>query len=352
MAIRVLIVDDSPIMQRLLAALIDDEADLKIAGVARDPFEAREMIKTLKPDVITLDVEMPRMDGITFLEKLMRLRPMPVVMVSSLTESNASITLRALELGAVDFVAKPKGNERTGFAEFGAELCEKLRASVSARLKRPHAMPPPAGPAAMAFPPLAVIAIGASTGGTEALKEVLVRLPSNSPPVIIVQHMPEMFTRMFASSLNNICALKVTEAADGERLCAGHAYIAPGNWHVTVIKLGNHLQFCTSQEDPVNRHRPSVDVLFHSVASQVGPHAAGALLTGMGRDGADGMGALKRAGAFTIAQDRDSSVVFGMPRVAIEAGHVDCVAPIEEIAAHMLNALRIDNMRCIDQPPR
>jgi two-component system chemotaxis response regulator CheB len=204
----------------------------------------------------------------------------------------------------------------------------------------------------MSFPLLGVIAIGASTGGTEALKEVLARLPSNSPPVVIVQHMPEMFTRMFASSLNNICALKVTEAVNGERLQAGHAYIAPGNWHVSIKKTSSHLQFRTTQEDPVNRHRPSVDVLFQSVAAQVGPHAVGALLTGMGRDGAEGMGALKRAGAFTIAQDRDSCVVFGMPRVAIEAGHVDRVSPIEEIAAHMLSALRIDNMRCIEQPPK
>lgn len=340
MAIRVLIVDDSPIMQRLLAALVDDENDLKLAGVARDPYEAREMIKSLKPDVITLDVEMPRMDGITFLEKLMRLRPMPVVMVSSLTESNAEVTLRALALGAIDFVTKPKGNVRSGFAEFGAELCEKLRGSVSARLKRPHAMPTPPGPAPSAFHPLSVIAIGASTGGTEALKDVLARLPSNSPPVVIVQHMPEMFTRMFAGSLNSICALKVTEAAHGERLQAGHAYIAPGNWHVTVKKIGSHLQFRTTQEAPVNRHRPSVDVLFQSVAEQAGPRAVGALLTGMGRDGADGMGALKRAGAFTIAQDRDSCVVWGMPKVAIDAGHVDCVAALEDIATAMLGAFQ------------
>ncbi|MEO8104215.1 MAG: chemotaxis response regulator protein-glutamate methylesterase, partial [Betaproteobacteria bacterium] len=337
MAIRVLIVDDSPIMQRLLAATIDGEDDLKIAGVARDPFEARDMIKVLKPDVITLDVEMPRMDGITFLEKLMRLRPMPVVMVSSLTESDAGITLRALELGAVDFVTKPKGNARAGFAEFGVELCEKLRASVSARLKRPHAIPPPPGAAPVSFQPLGLIAIGASTGGTEALKEVLARLPSNSPPVVIVQHMPEMFTRMFAGSLNSICALKVTEAVNGESLLPGHAYIAPGNWHVSIKRVGRHLQFRTTQEDPVNRHRPSVDVLFHSVAGQVGQHAVGALLTGMGRDGADGMGALKRAGAFTIAQDRDTCVVFGMPKVAIDAGHVTCVAPLEDIAGHILN---------------
>ena len=352
MAIRVLIVDDSPVMQRLLAAIIDDEDDLKIVGVARDPFEARDLIKSLKPDVITLDVEMPRMNGINFLEKLMRLRPMPVVMVSSLTESNAGITLRALELGAVDFVTKP--GDRCGFADFGAELCDKLRATISARLKLPHALRPPPALASvpMSFPPLGVIAIGASTGGTEALKEVLARLPSNSPPVVIVQHMPEMFTRMFAGSLNNICALKVTEAVNGERLQAGHAYVAPGNWHVSVKKISSYLQFRTTQEELVNRHRPSVDVLFQSVAAQVGPHAVGALLTGMGRDGAEGMGALKRAGAFTIAQDRDSCVVFGMPRVAIEAGHVDCVSPIEEIAAHMLNALQIDNVRCLEQPPR
>ena len=341
MAIRVLIVEDSPFMQRLLSALIGEQDDLKVVGVAQDPFEARERIKELKPDVITLDVEMPRMDGVTFLEKLMRLRPMPVVMVSSITESNAAITLRALELGAVDFVTKPKGDGVRELAEFGAELNDKLRIAARAELKAVHAMgTPPAVSSTATFDPAAVIALGASTGGTEAIKEILVRLPPNAPPVVIVQHMPEMFTRLFAKRLDDLCALKVTEASHGESLQSGHAYVAPGNWHLNIVKVGSRLEACIAQTDAVNRHRPSVDVLFRSVAESVGARAVGVILTGMGRDGADGLGAMKRSGAFTIAQAGDSCVVFGMPKAAIEAGHVDCVAPAENIASHILIALQ------------
>jgi two-component system, chemotaxis family, protein-glutamate methylesterase/glutaminase len=338
-----LIVEDSPIMQRLLTALIGAHGNLKVVGVARDPFEAREKIKALSPDVITLDVEMPRMDGITFLEKLMRLRPMPVVMVSSLTESNAAITLRALELGAVDFVTKPKGDNGQDLNKFGTELCEKLRAAACAEIRAAHAMPMPAASTGASFNPASVVAIGASTGGTEAIKEILLRLPPNAPPVLIVQHMPEMFTRLFAKRLDDLCALNVTEAAHGERLQSGHAYVAPGNWHLSVARVAQHLEVRVAQDEPVNRHRPSADVLFHSVAKSVGAHAVGVLLTGMGRDGAEGLGALKRTGAFTIAQDRESSVVFGMPKAAIEAGYVDCVAPVGALASHIVDALMIDD---------
>ena len=341
MATRVLIVEDSPIMQRLLTALISAQDDLKVVGVAQDPFEARDRIKILRPDVITLDVEMPRMDGITFLEKLMRLRPMPVVMVSSLTESNAEITLRALELGAIDFVTKPKGDGGQEMAEFSAELCEKLRGASRAEIRATHATrtPPPVSTVAR-LNPAGIIGIGASTGGTEAIKEILVRLPPNSPPVVIVQHMPEMFTRLFAKRLDDLCALKVTEAVHGEALKAGHAYVAPGNWHLNVVRVGRQLEARVDQGDPVNRHRPSADVLFGSLAESAGPRAVGVILTGMGRDGAEGLGLMQRAGAFTIAQAGESCVVFGMPKAAIDAGYADCVAPIENVASHILIALQ------------
>jgi len=339
-AIRVLIVEDSPLMQKLLSAIISAEADLQVVGVAHDPFEAREQIKALKPDVITLDVEMPRMDGITFLEKLMRLRPMPVVMVSSLTEANASITLQALELGAVDFVTKPKGKDKQETEEFGKSLCEKLREAAHAELRIGHTVSKPSPSNKIHFKTSSIIAIGASTGGTEAIKEILVRLPPNSPPVVIVQHMPEMFTQLFARRLNELCAIKVSEAAHGEHLKSGHAYIAPGDWHLRIVRVARHLETHIEQTEPVNRHRPSVDVLFHSVANVAEARAVGVLLTGMGRDGAYGLGVMKQAGAFTIAQDRETSIVFGMPKAAIEAGYADCIAPIEAIASRILDVLK------------
>jgi two-component system, chemotaxis family, protein-glutamate methylesterase/glutaminase len=342
MATRVLIVEDSPFMQRLLAALIGEADDLKVVGVARDPIEARERIKALAPDVITLDVEMPRMDGITFLERLMRLRPMPVVMVSAWTEANAEITLKSLELGAVDFVAKPRGDAGRDLNDFGASLIEKLRAAAVAEMhSAPHAAAP--GPAAGgAFRPGTVVAVGASTGGTEAIRELLERLPADSPPVVIVQHMPEMFTRLFARRLDEQCALKVTEAGDGEVLRPGHAYVAPGNWHLSVVGGKRQLETRLDQADTVNRHRPSVDVLFRSVAKAAGNRAAGVLLTGMGRDGADGLGEMKRAGAATFVQDRASCVVYGMPKAAIEAGYADHVGTVESLAARLVQSLRAE----------
>lgn len=340
MTIRVLIVEDSPLMQRMLCAILGAHDDLKVAGVAADPIDAREKIKQLKPDVITLDVEMPRMDGITFLERLMRLRPMPVVMVSSLTEANAEVTLRALELGAVDFVAKPRGEGSRDLHDFGSELAEKVREAAGADVHvGPKEVKAAAG-AAVEFRPGGLIAVGGSTGATETIRELLVRLPENAPPVAVVQHMPEMFTRMFARRLDELCALKVTEAVNGETLQPGHAYIAPGNWHLRVEASGGDYVARLDQEAPVNRHRPSVDALFHSVARAVGAKGAGVLLTGMGKDGAEGMGALKRSGGATFAQDQASCVVFGMPRAAIEAGHVGHVDGVEGIARRLVDALR------------
>jgi two-component system chemotaxis response regulator CheB len=340
MAIKVLIVEDSPFMQRLLTALISEAGDLKVVGAAQDPIEAREKIKALDPNVITLDVEMPRMDGITFLERLMRLRPMPVVMVSSWTEANAEITFRALELGAVDFVAKPRAEGGRDLSDFGVALVEKIRAAAGAEMRTalPVARPKPAEGAG--FRAGSLIAVGASTGGTEAIRELLQSLPGDSPPVAIVQHMPEMFTRLFARRLDDQCALKVTEATDGEVLRPGHAYIAPGNWHLTVAQARGRHEARLDQKDAVNRHRPSVDVLFRSVAATVGARAAGVLLTGMGRDGADGLGEMRRAGAPTFAQDRASCVVYGMPKVAIDAGHAAHVGPVPVLAERLVQSLR------------
>lgn len=337
--IKVLIVEDSPIMQQLLKALLETDADIAVVGTAPDPFEARERIKLLKPDVLTLDVEMPRMDGLTFLSNLMRLRPMPVVMVSSLTEANADTTLKALELGAVDFATKPSGTANTDLEMFGDDLREKIRSAAKAEIK-PTVAHRRAVPPDIVFRSNSLIAIGASTGGTEAIKEVLTRLPSNCPPIVMVQHMPEMFTRMFAKRLNDDCPMSVKEGVDGEYLQPGVAYLAPGDWHMRVTGLPGKLKLRIDQSDPVNRHRPSVDVLFHSVADSKAAYVAGVLLTGMGRDGADGMGAMKAAGAHTFAQSGESCVVYGMPRAAIEAGFVDCAAPVENLATNIMDALK------------
>ena len=342
MATRVLIVDDSPFMQRLLSTLVGAADDIKVVGVASDPIEARERIKALSPDVITLDVEMPRMDGITFLERLMRLRPMPVVMVSSFTEANAEITLQALELGAVDFVTKPGVEGSTEFAEFGARLVDKVRAAALADVHHAHGTARPLPAESAPFQPGGLIAVGASTGGTEAIRELLAGFPPDAPPVAIVQHMPEMFTRLFARRLDDLCAVKVTEAVHGEALRAGHAYIAPGDRHLTIAAGPGRYEARLDQSEPVNRHRPSVDVLFQSVAKAAGARAAGVLLTGMGRDGADGLGAMKRSGAATFAQDQASCVVFGMPKVAIEAGHAGVVGPIDVLAQRVLESQRAD----------
>jgi two-component system chemotaxis response regulator CheB len=344
MPIRVLIVEDSPVMQRLLADLIGRGPDLEVAGVAGDPYEARDLVKSLKPDVMTLDVEMPRMDGITFLERLMRLRPMPVVMVSSLTERDAEASLRALELGALDVIAKPRAPDGQALADFGASIAEKLRAAaraaLPARLDGVRApVRPLAGPADRRLLEGQLVAIGASTGGTEAVREVLQRLPRETPPIVIVQHMPEMFTRMFAKRLDDQCQLAVCEAQDRQKLEAGHAYIAPGNWHLSVKRAGKGFEARIDQNEFVNRHRPSVDVLFDSVATAAASGATAAVLTGMGSDGAAGLRRIKAAGGYTLAQDEASCVVFGMPRTAIETGCVDRVGPPAEMAELMMHRI-------------
>ncbi len=342
---KVLIVDDSALIRSLLTEIINRQPDMVAVGAAPDPIAARDMIRNLNPDVLTLDVEMPRMDGIDFLDKLMRLRPMPVVMVSTMTQQGADVTLRALELGAVDFVAKPKLDVTKGMEAGAREIVEKIRLAATARIRKP-AMPAPASKAA---PVLALnsrasteklIIIGASTGGTEAIKEVLLPMPPDAPGILITQHMPPGFTKSFAQRLDSLCKISVKEAVDGERILPGHAYIAPGDFHLRVRKSGANYVTALSNEAPVNLHRPSVEVLFRSAAQCVGTNAIGVMLTGMGKDGAYAMLEMKRAGAFNVAQDEASCVVFGMPKEAIAAGGVDEVLPLGSIAGRVLGALR------------
>jgi two-component system, chemotaxis family, protein-glutamate methylesterase/glutaminase len=340
----VLIVDDSALIRSLLTEIINREPGMVVVGAAPDPIVARDMIRNLNPDVLTLDVEMPRMDGIDFLEKLMRLRPMPVVMVSTMTQQGADTTLRALELGAVDFVAKPKLDVSKGMQAGAPELIEKIRLAASARVRRPAA-----ATASRPAPVLALgsrasteklIIIGSSTGGTEAIKEVLLPMPPDAPGILITQHMPPGFTKSFAQRLDSLCKISVKEAADGERILPGHAYIAPGDFHLLVRKSGANYVTALSHDEPVNRHRPSVEVLFRSAAQCVGANAIGIMLTGMGKDGAAAMLEMKRAGAFNVAQDEATCVVFGMPKEAIAAGGVDEVLPLGGISARVLGALR------------
>lgn len=337
--ITVLCVDDSALVRGLMTEIINSQPDMTVVATAPDPLVARELIKKHNPDVLTLDVEMPRMDGLDFLEKLMRLRPMPVLMVSSLTERGSEITLRALELGAVDFVTKPKLGIRDGLLEYTELIADKLRAAARARLPAP--MAPAAAPRPVLRSPLAssekLVMIGASTGGTEAIRQVLQPLPADSPAVLITQHMPAGFTRSFAQRLDALCSVTVREAADGERVLPGHVYLAPGGEaHMRLGRSGANYVIELDPAPPVNRHRPSVDVLFHSAAVAAGRNAIGVILTGMGKDGAAGLLEMRRAGARTLAQDEASCVVFGMPREAILAGAADEVVPLRTMSERIL----------------
>ena len=350
MKTKVIVVDDSALVRSLLAEIINRQKDMECIGTANDPLVAREMIRELNPDVLTLDVEMPRMDGIDFLGRLMRLRPMPVVMISTLTEHGAEVTMRALELGAVDFVAKPRLGVAEGIRDLSDQIVEKIRIAASAHVKRIGSQPPPSqgGETAAAVPaqPLGrvstekVICIGASTGGTEAIREVLVNLPADSPGVVITQHMPAGFTTSFAARLNNLCRITVKEAANGERILPGHAYIAPGGRHLRIDRSGANYVAVIDDGEPVNRHKPSVEVLFRSCARVVGPNAVGIMLTGMGGDGAKAMREMKDAGSYNYVQDESSCVVFGMPREAIQHGAADEVLPLTAIAPALLARLQ------------
>ena len=342
---RVLIIDDSALIRSLLTGIIGGHPDLEVVGAAPDPLVAREMIRALDPDVVTLDIEMPRMDGLDFLERLMRLRPMPVVMVSTLTERGAEATIRALELGAIDFVAKPKLGIASGMQELADEIGDKIRVAAKAHMHRHVAKP--LAEAARKDAPVRyshtstekIVAIGASTGGTEAIREVLVRLPPDFPGVLITQHMPPGFTRSFAARMNTVSPLAVSEAVDGERVLPGHAYIAPGSRHMRLTRSGANYVIALDDSEPVNRHRPSVEGLFRSVAQVAGGNALGVMLTGMGRDGAQAMREMRDAGSYNIAQDEASCVVFGMPREAIAVGAVDEVLPVTAIAGRLLEKL-------------
>ncbi len=339
---KVLIVDDSAVMRQVLAEIIRKDPDLEVVGSAADPFMAWEKITNLKPDVLTLDVEMPRMDGLTFLEKLMRTRPMPVVMVSSLTEKGCQTTLRALELGAVDFVTKPKIDVAHGTVDLGPEIIEKVKAAARARLRARRTLVPriPAEPGALIETTNKVICIGASTGGTEALVDVLTALPPDVPGIVIVQHMPPGFTRSFAQRLDQCCRIRVKEAAEGDRILPGHALLAPGGLHMAIIRSGAVYKVRVGYGELVNRHRPSVDVLFNSAAKYVGANAVGVILTGMGNDGARGMLAMRQAGAHTIAEDESTCVVFGMPKEALAMGGAERAVPLHQIAGRILNLVR------------
>ncbi|SFC54087.1 two-component system, chemotaxis family, response regulator CheB [Cupriavidus sp. OV038] len=340
--IKVLCVDDSALIRSLMTEIINSQPDMEVVGTAPDPLVARDLIKRLNPDVLTLDVEMPRMDGLDFLERLMRLRPMPVLMVSSLTERGSEITMRALELGAVDFVTKPKLGIRDGLMEYTDTIADKIRAASRARVRAPRAEGAAEGasPAPLLRTPLLstekLIIVGASTGGTEAIKEFLMPLPPDCPAVMIVQHMPAGFTKSFAQRLNGLCRITVKEAEHGERVLPGYAYIAPGDSHLLLARSGANYVAHLSQEAPVNRHRPSVDVLFDSAAVHGGKNVTGVILTGMGKDGARGMLRMREAGSYNLAQDEQSCIVFGMPKEAIATGGVHEVVPLHSMSQRVM----------------
>ena len=339
---KVLIVDDSSLMRQLLTQILSSDPELEVIGTAGDPLIAREKIKALHPDVLTLDIEMPRMDGLTFLEKLMRGHPMPVVMISSLTEHGAETTLRALSLGAVDYIAKPKLDVSNGTLEQSNDIVSKVKAAAKAKVRGGNARGATAASLPAGYHITAthkVVAIGASTGGTEALKDLLSSLPPDFPGVVMVQHMPEAFTRPFSERLNGLCRIRVQEARDGDRILPGHALLAPGGHQMQVVRHGMEYAVKVYRGERINRHLPSVDVLFSSCAKQLGKNAIGVLLTGMGADGAKGMLEMKVAEAHTIAQDEATCVVFGMPREAIQLGAVDQVLPLGRIPTALLHRL-------------
>lgn len=335
--IKVLVVDDSPLIRALLTEVLQLANDIQVIGSAEDPFDAREKIKTLNPDVLTLDIEMPKMDGISFLKNLMRLRPMPVVMISTLTQQGAPATLESLELGAIDFIAKPTKNVAQELRDYTDILHDKIRAAAGARVRpflplkeNKHAKI--ANPETVRFKANHLSVIGASTGGTEAIKEVLTRLPAHFPAVVITQHIPPVFSTSFSERMDRTSAMTVKEPKDGEIIETGTVYIAPGDYHLSIKRKGSDLVCYLSQSEPVNRHRPAVDVLFDSVAKLGLKSLSACILTGMGADGAKGLLKLKEAGAKTFVQDEKSCVVFGMPKAAFELGAASKQVPLEQVA--------------------
>lgn len=340
--IRVAVVDDSPLIRQVLKRIISEAEDMEVIGMAQDAHAARELIRATNPDVVTLDIEMPGMNGLEFLERLMRLRPTPVVMISTLTVDGAEATFRALELGAVDFHPKPSIDAQQQLTEYADEICEKIRAAARSRVgMRPQAPLARPGKGATGHGQ-ELLLIGASTGGTEAIREVLEGMPADAPPILIVQHMPAGFTKTFAARLDRTCPMHVTEAASGMPLLAGHAYIAPGDHHLLLGEIGGRRVCELSRAELVNRHRPSVDVLFHSVAAHttLAKRTSAAILTGMGKDGAEGLLALHQAGAYTVGQSQETCVVYGMPREAAAVHALDEVKPLNQIANTLLRQQR------------
>lgn len=342
--IRVLVVDDSAVVRKVFSEELSREKDIEVIGTAPDPYVARDKIVELKPDVITLDIEMPRMDGITFLRKLMKYFPLPVIIVSSLTRAGGSLALEAMEIGAVEVISKP--GEAYSVGDMSAQLAEKIRAAAQVdvtRRRRVVAAAPRVGLApklSLSETTNKLIAIGASTGGTEALKDVLMQFPPNSPGIMIVQHMPAKFTTSFAERLDSLCQIRVKEAEDGDAVVPGTALLAPGNFHMVMRRSGARYYVNIKTGPMVCYQRPAVDVLFNSVAAYGGANAIGVILTGMGKDGAQGMLKMKQAGARTIAQDEASCVVFGMPKEAIELGAADQVLALKDIPAGVLKLLQ------------
>ena len=341
MSIRVLVVDDSAVVRQILTTELSRCPDLEVIGSAPDPYIARDMIVALKPDVITLDIEMPRMDGLSFLRRLMAHYPLPTIVVSSLTPQGGQIAMEALDAGAVEVMCKPGPSYSVG--DMAVELIERIKAAAGVRvLSRPRrtaSVTRSAVPTALTKTTNKVVAIGASTGGTQALQEVLSAMPHNAPPIVVVQHMPESFTKAFAQRLDAICDIDVSEAVNGDSVRPGRALIAPGNHHMLLNRSGAVYYVQVKQGPFVNRHRPSVDVLFHSVAQYAGANAIGVILTGMGGDGAAGLLAMKQKGAYTVAQDEASSVVFGMPKEAIRLGGVDTVVGLDNVCSTVLQHL-------------
>jgi len=346
--IKVVVIDDSALIRSLLKEIINQQKDMEVVGAAPDPFVAREMIRSLNPDVITLDVEMPKMDGLDFLEKLMRLRPTPVLMISTLTEKGSDVTLRALELGAVDFISKPKIDIQNSMKDYADEIAGKIRIAAKARVRSAAPVATTASKSAdVVLPSMRnkiastekILVFGASTGGTEALKEVLMQMPPDCPGIVITQHMPEGFTKSFAARLDSLCKIRVKEAEHGDRILPGHAYLAPGHSHLLINRSGANYVCELSKAEPVNRHRPAVDVLYRSATNNAGKNAIGVILTGMGKDGAVGMKEMHDAGAYTFAQDEASCIVFGMPKEAIAHGGVDEIVPLKDMAKAILNHL-------------
>lgn len=347
--IKVLVVDDSALVRKILSEGLSKDPMIEVVGQAPDPYAARDLIVKLNPDVLTLDVEMPKMDGVEFLKKLMPQHPIPVIMVSSLTQKGKQITLEALEAGALDFVSKPTSNVKDGLESLISDLIIKVKMASTANVshwknKREELFKKAKNGSiqthSLAETTLKVIAIGASTGGTEAIKAVVDEFPATSPGVVIVQHMPPGFTKMYAERINSSCAMEVIEGKTGDRVIPGRIIIAPGGHHMTVKRSGGEYIVECNKGKQVNGHMPSVTVLFNSVAQHVGKNAIGVMLTGMGRDGADGMKTMKDAGSYNFAQDEKSSVVFGMPKVAIEKGGVDEVLPLDKIAAKVFEKIK------------